>query len=393
MQKLKILASHPVQYQVPFLKEIAASGIDIEVGFYHQGTAVASGLDQDFGIPIKWDIDLLSGYKYRFFVDGPASFRLKEQLRLMPRILKWALQDRKTPLLISGWFAHVVWLVWLLRILLRQPVMMFGETNARSFAAALKPQWRVRLLYWLLRHTGVCFYIGQRSREFLEAVGVRSDRLFPTPYSIDNARFHEMFEREISNRAAWCAHYGLDAHLPTLLFCGKLIPKKRPLELLRAYHTAGLQDKVQLIYVGEGQQRPELEHYIQAEKLDHVHLLGFFNQTQMPLAYVLGEVLCLLSDVTETWGLVVNEALACGRPVIVTDSVGCAPDLITSETGWIVPFDDHTALVEALRAVYDLRRSWETKGKQGQKRVAHHTFQIMAEGVQLALVSLRVEHA
>jgi glycosyltransferase involved in cell wall biosynthesis len=169
-----------------------------------------------------------------------------------------------------------------------------------------------------------------------------------------------------------------------LLFCGKLIPKKRPLQLLEAYLAAGFSDRAQLLYVGEGELRGQIEKRAREAGARHVHLLGFFNQTQMPLAYVLGEVLCLISDPGETWGLVVNEAMACGRPVIVSDTVGCGPDLVSPENGWVVPLDDDAALRATLIKALEARERWPAMGDRGRERVAGHNFAAMAAGVQAA---------
>lgn len=393
MPDLKILSSHPVQYHAPFFRAISAEGIDIEVGYYHQGTAGRLAHDAEFGIDIEWDIDLLSGYPHRIFTGGRTTYQRSEQIKLAPKLLPWALQDRKTTLLLTGWFAEIIWLIWLLRILRQAPTLVMSETTPLSFAAAPKPAWRVSLLRWLLQRTTACLFIGSRNRTFLREMGTPNARLFHTPYSIDNARFAAEIKRLRPQRNKMCRQYGLDPEKPTFLFCGKLIPKKRPIQLLEAYLSAGLQDKAQLLYVGEGELRLELEQRIQAIGLKNVHMKGFLNQTQIPLAYVLGELLCLISEPTETWGLVVNEALACGRPVIIANSVGCAPDLVGPfdelregpENGWITPLDNHDKLTQTLLEAFNRRADWPKMGEIGRRKIAENTFAAMAEGVVSAI--------
>jgi glycosyltransferase involved in cell wall biosynthesis len=385
LAQLRILSSHPVQYHVPFFQRIASEGVEIEVGYYHQGTAGRVSHDAGFGIDINWDIDLLSGYSYKIFLEDTPNYRLSEQLKLVHPMVSWALKNRQIPLLIMGWFSELIWLIWLLRILLHAPVIMMCETTPLSFAAASKPRWRIMLLNWLLQHTTANLYIGSRNRDFLLASGVSARVLFPAPYSIDNDRFAAEADRLLPQRRELCRRFGLDPALPTLLFCGKLIGKKRPLQLLDAYLSAGLADRAQLVYVGEGELRSELEHQIQTLGLQHVHLLGFFNQNDMPLAYVLGELLCLISEPTETWGLVVNEALACGRPVIVSTTVGCGPDLVEIENGWVTQLNDHQRLTETLLLALDRREEWTNMGKAGRTRVSKNTFSEMAAGAVSAL--------
>jgi glycosyltransferase involved in cell wall biosynthesis len=169
------------------------------------------------------------------------------------------------------------------------------------------------------------------------------------------------------------------------VFVGKLIDRKRPLELLDAYARAGLAGRAQLLYVGDGALREPLEARAREANLRGVRVLGFLNQTRIPLAYALGDVLCLLSDARETWGLVVNEALACGRPVIVSAAVGCADDLVDAENGWVVPLDDPVALAATLRAALAARDAWPEMGRRGRRRVAAHTYEAMAAGLETAI--------
>jgi glycosyltransferase involved in cell wall biosynthesis len=385
---LRIFTSHPVQYQAPLFRELVESGLKIEVGYYHQGAAGRVARDAEFGIEFKWDIDLLSGYPYRIFLAQQANYKANEQIKLTPQIVSWVLRNRKTPILFVGWFVEIVWFIWLLCVMARIPTMVLCETTPISFSATPKPRWRESLLRWLLQHTKACLFIGKRNRAFLSKMGVPDERLFYTPYSIDNQRFETEFALLLPRRSELCYQHGLDSELPTFLFCGKLISKKRPLQLLEAYLEAGLQEKAQLLFVGNGVLLQELRLRAKEAGAKNVHFLGFFNQTQMPLAYVLGEVLCLISDETETWGLVVNEALACGRPVLVSDKVGCAPDLVKSQNGWVVPLDDHQALTKTLLSAYERRAEWSTVGREGQKLVGRHTFAAMLEGIRSALTMI-----
>ena len=389
MSDLKILSSHPVQYHVPFFRELISAGLDIEVGYYHQGTAGRVARDTGFGIDIAWDVDLLNGYPHRIFIKDTVNYQWLEQIKAAPQLLSWALQDGQTPLLLMGWFTELIWLIWFIRVVRQAPIIVMCETTPLSFAATRKPRWRLFLLNWLLQHTTSNLFIGSRNQAFLLERGILKERLFPAPYSIDNFRFAAEVKRLLPDRPRLCRKYALDSELPTYLFCGKLISKKRPLQLLDAYLAAGLADRAQLLYVGEGELRQELEQRIRALGLKHVHLLGFLNQNDMPLAYVLGELLCLLSESTETWGLVVNEALACGRPVVVSDRVGCGPDLVGTENGWVTPLDDHDQLTKTLRQAFEQRVDWNKMGEVGRKRVSNNTFLEMASGVLSALRFIR----
>jgi glycosyltransferase involved in cell wall biosynthesis len=383
-KKLKIISPHPVQYQVPLWRQLRADGWKVDVAYYHPGTSSQPALDEDFGIEIQWDVDLLDGYPHVFFNQGRANFSLREQAACFWKMLSWLLADRNVPVLFMGWFAESIWTLWLVAVLLRRPHLIISETTPGSFYSSPKPRWRVSFLQWLLKNTPACLYIGKLNLEFLLAMGVDQSRLFHAPYSIDVDRFFSESTRLAGGRAELRRLHGMDPALPAFLFCGKLIEKKRPMQLLQSYRDAGLQKHAQLIFVGEGPLRPELEGCIQSAGLDHVHVIGFLNQSQMPLAYVLGDVLCLPSGSTETWGLVVNEAMACGLPILISESVGCAPDLVDEDNGWRVPFDDRQALVSALKAAFDLRQDWRQLGDSSRQKISGHTFKAMSAGIQQA---------
>lgn len=384
---LKILAGFPVQYQAPLYKELTEAGINIEVGYCHPGSTHNKVYDPGFNQMIAWDIDLLNGYTHRFFNLTFNQLGLKDQLMLLPKVVPWALRNPKVPLLIIGWFSELTWLVWLIRILLGMPVLITGDNTLLYADLSQRPTWRERLLKWLLLHTNAVLYYGILNKQFWLSKGVKKQQLFYTPHSIDNRRFQIQFSRLIPKRADICKQYGLDPKLPTFLYCGKLIEIKRPLELLEAFLEADLMHKAQLIYVGDGILRAKLEKRIIADNIIHVSCIGFINQSLMPLAYVLGELLCVVSQ-SETWGLCVNEALACGRPVLATDRVGSVPDLVHSDNGWVVPFANPKLLARALNQAYHNYNNWPVMGEQGQKLVEGYTYSKMVFGIKQALNSL-----
>lgn len=382
MSTLKILVSHPIQYQVPLYRALAADGIEVKVGFFHPGASQKAASDPDFGLQFQWDVDILSGYPHRFFGGRPGDYSLRAQMQAAPALLRWA-SDQRTPLLLMGWFASLAYGVGLLRVLRGVPTLILTEMTPLAEMRQPKARWRKRFDNFLLRRS-VCMYIGEYNRRYYEAHGVSPDRLFPAPYSIENNRFALRAAELAPLRPKLRRQYGIVPELPVFLFCGKLIALKRPLELLNAYVRAGLSERASLIYVGDGVLRPALERRIQDAGLKHVHLIGFLNQSEMPTAYVISDVLCLISE-SETWGLVVNEAMSCGRPALVTNTIGCAPDLVNSETGWITPIE---ALSETLRTAFEQREQWSQMGLAAARKVSGHNYGAMSAGIKQALESV-----
>jgi glycosyltransferase involved in cell wall biosynthesis len=207
----------------------------------------------------------------------------------------------------------------------------------------------------LLRQFDGFLYVGQRNAEYLRHYGAREDQMFFVPHFVDNEWFAQ--KAAASDRETIRSGWGASPESFVVLFAGKFIPKKRPLDILPALQQcASSGHDVTAVFVGSGELEPQLREL--GNKLGvSARFEGFKNQTEMPDAYRAADVLVLPSDHRETWGLVVNEAMACGLPAIVSDAVGCGPDLIVEgETGYTFPLGDTLALADRLSKVLQQKR-------------------------------------
>jgi len=195
------------------------------------------------------------------------------------------------------------------------------------------------------------------------------------------ARFQRPDDRAVA-RGQW--DIAADAFVP--LFVGKLVTSKRPLSLVRA--AARLGAGVTVVIAGTGALEPDLRKEASRLAVD-VRFVGFLNQTELGKAYAVADCLTLPSDFPETWGLVVNEALACGLPAVVSDTVGCGPDLIRNgETGFTFPLDNVAALAERLGIVRDRKGSGHDWSPACRATVARFSYPIMTEGLVRACQSV-----
>ncbi len=192
----------------------------------------------------------------------------------------------------------------------------------------------------IFRHIDKAFYVGIHNKAYFKAHGLKEEQLIHMPHAVDNEFFSLHHDSREKTARDWRKTLGIADNDFVVLFAGKFEPKKNP-ELLvkaiieineQAITTSHLQIfkfsnfQIHLIMVGNGILEQELRHLTDTKK--YIHFLPFQNQTNMPVVYRLGNVFCLPS-ISETWGLGLNEALASGRPVIASDKVGGAPDLIT----------------------------------------------------------------
>jgi glycosyltransferase involved in cell wall biosynthesis len=198
--------------------------------------------------------------------------------------------------------------------------------------------------------------IGTSNRDYYIANGITAERIFPMPYAVDNEFFADRAAQAAPRRAAFRRELGLEDDRPVILFASKFQPRKRPDDLLHAYER--LLEKLRkdvarpyLLFVGDGELRARVEAEALTKGLAEVRFLGFRNQTELAAFYDLCDVF-VLPSIHEPWGLVVNEVMAAGRPVIVGDQVGCAADLVRSgENGFTIRAGDIEALAEALHRI------------------------------------------
>jgi glycosyltransferase involved in cell wall biosynthesis len=231
--------------------------------------------------------------------------------------------------------------------------------------------------------------IGKSNRNFYRQYNVPEKALFHCPYYVDNDFFAAKAVQLAPQRAMIRKAWGIDDNRRVFLFCGKLIPKKNPLDLLKAATSAKTQGgHLHILMAGDGELRGQCEAFTTEHNLPAT-VLGFLNQTELPKAYVAADSLVLPSDYRETWGLVVNEAMACGLPAIVSDQVGCGPDLIVPRrTGFVFPTGDVEALAAILRDLSESPDLLHEMGCRAREHIAQYSVQAAADGIMAAIESV-----
>jgi glycosyltransferase involved in cell wall biosynthesis len=263
------------------------------------------------------------------------------------------------------------------------PVTVRGDSHLQTPRGLLKRTGK-RLIYpGVLRVFDTALYVGERSRQYWEYYGYPSERLFFSPHCVDNAWFAQRATAKAGQDLR--RRHGIDADAKVILFAGKLVPFKRPLDLIAA--AVRLHSRIPKIVVlvsGSGPLEAEMIAAAKAGKVRVVHL-GFCNQTEMPAAYAAADVLALPSDGRETWGLVTNEALACGTPIVISDACGCAPDLaVDGLVGRYFPMGNVERFSDSLLAVLEAQPTREMI----QHKAADYSIDAAAAGIVDAGVSM-----
>ena len=343
--RLAIVATHPIQYHAPWFRALAARPeLEVKTFFAHLPDPEAQGIG--FGRDFAWDVPLLEGYDWEVLPNARARPRLggffdSSTPAVSDRLRAFA-PDAS---LLTGWNQLPLLQALLACERLGVPRLVRGESNDRRSRGAL-----VRLLHRrLLRRYDAFLAIGEANAAFYAANGVPKERQVRCPYFVDNERFARQAEELEPRRAELRSAWEVAPDATCVAFVGKLVPKKRPADLLEAAALATARGaRLHLLVVGSGELETALRERAAALSLP-VTFAGFLNQSEIAKAYVAADVLALPSDHGETWGLVVNEAMACARPAIVSDRVGCAPDLVRDGmTGATYPCGDVEALADRL---------------------------------------------
>lgn len=390
--KIAILQSHPIQYFAPFFKEITKClRIDLTV-YYCSDFGVKETEDPELGRKIKWDLPLLEGYKYKFLKNySPTSSILDAPFALInPSIINEILKNRYDAIIIHGWNHITFWFAYISAILNRTPIFTMSETPLNQ--ELLKPRWKIlvkRLLFKsLFKWVTVFLAIGTWNKEFYNFYGVSDDRIFFIPYSVDNERFIKSYEEMIKKKNKLKKGLGISQEKVVIMFSGKLIEKKRPLDILMAYEKIKLGNKA-LIFVGDGCLKETLKSYVKEKGLQNVYFIGFKNQSELSRYYAMADLFVLPSGIGETWGLVVNEAMCFHLPIVASNIVGCVRDLVEhGKNGFIFKAGDVDALSKMLTRLLKDSKLRKKFGKESFGIISKWDYKADIKGILSALDTL-----
>jgi glycosyltransferase involved in cell wall biosynthesis len=383
--KLGILASHPIQYQAPLFRELGARpGVDLEVLFCHDH-GVEPTFDAGFGRVVRFDVPLLEGYRHRFLRNQARHPGLDFLGLINAEIVPIVARGTYDALLVNGW-GSVTSLAALLSPRLsrwrRTRVLMRGETNPLRHIPSPRRQVRRAALQALLHRVDRAVAIGTLNASFYRDFGVPEERITIAPYSVDNAFFASRSADAQRDPSAARARLGLPSGVTLFLWVAKIYDGKRPFDVLRAFAETRRRSRAALAFVGEG---PLLgaarEEAARLGIAADVVFLGFRNQSELPEIYGASDVVVLASE-AESWGLVVNEAMACGMTATVSDRVGCAPDLIEPEA--VFPCGDVDALSRVLTRFAEDPRWLADMRARARARIARWGVRESADGILAA---------
>ncbi len=395
--RLAYLVSHPIQYQAPLLRRIAQEpDIDLTV-FFGSDFSVRDYEDKGFGVGVKWDVPLLDGYRHEFLpvlrddanpgTMSPLNYGIFSRLR----------GTKEAPgfdvLWVHGYSSVNALQAMLAAKSLDIPVLLraepwLGDRNRGGATLAAK-----QLFFKLLRGLlDSALPIGTLNAEYWRYYLGEDFPLHRMPYAVDNHYFQRRSEEARKGRAALQNELKLDPSRPVILFASKLQSRKRCRDLVDAYKNLasepGMQLHPYLVIVGDGEERVALERQAAESRLEGVRFCGFRNQSELPRFFDMATVFVLPSR-HEPWGLIVNEVMNAGRAVIVSDDVGCHPDLVEDGVeGCVFPAGDVAALTDALRRVLATPEIAVAMGQRGLAKIRTWDFEEDVRGLRQAIAQV-----
>ena len=339
--RVAFLTSHPIQYHTGWFRAIAReSALDLDVLYCHDSTPQEQA-NAGFGVPFDWDRPLLGGYSHRFLnnVSTQPSTRTFSGLDT-PELRSVIQPERYDAVVINGWHYKSAWqgirACWRSKV----PVLVRSDSHLMTARHPIKKLLKAAPYRWFVPRLDACLAVGHWSSDYFLHYGARSDRVFVVPHAVDPS-FEADAVSLAPRRTEFREAFGLKTDDTVFLFAGKFIEKKRPLDFVRAIQKAHEHNsEIAGLMVGDGPLRLTCERLARESNLP-IRFAGFLNQSEIVRAYVAADALVLPSDGGETWGVVVNEAMSCGRACLVSDRVGSGPDLVVpGRTGFVFSLGD-----------------------------------------------------
>jgi glycosyltransferase involved in cell wall biosynthesis len=388
--RIAVLNSHPIQYFAPlyaFLNKIP----ELEItALYLSDFSIRGGKDEGFGREVKWDVDLLAGYRSVFL--GKAAQREPKGFwsLVAPEVWGELRSGRYDVLWLHGhnYAANLIALG--AAKTMGMPVLMRGETHLGLMREGLKAKLRLPIMAAVYGLCDCLLAIGTANAEFYRAMMVADRKLFLVPYAVDNARFAAAADLSGEQKGAIRNLYKIPADRPAILYAAKFTSRKRPADLLQAVQLLRSRGSsaFTLIMGGSGELEPELRAYCSDNQLNNVIFTGFINQSQLPALYAACDVFVLPSE-QEPWGLAVNEAMCAGLPIVVSKEVGCTRDLVSDGVNGYTPDAGNIgALANALSNLIENAELRRAQGHASRQRIDQWGFDRCLEGLRVCLASL-----
>ena len=385
--RLAVVNSHPIQYFAPLYANLSRDPALEVTALYCSDFSLRGAIDPGFKQAVTWDVELLTGYRSVFLGENakqriPAGF----WSLICPQVWPEIRSGQYDAVLLHGYNYAVNILALLAAKTKKLPVLMRSETHLGLHRDGWKRWIRDAMLSIAYRFVDGFLAIGKANRAYYRALGVPDNKIFDVPYTVDNDRFIAAAALAPEQRAQVRKKYGLPLDEPIVLYASKLMRRKHPDDVIRA--MARLRDEghaATLFMVGTGEMEHELRDLTSSLTARNVVFGGFINQAELPKVYAASNIFVLPSE-NEPWGLIINEVMCAGIPVVVSGEVGCVPDLVKDGVnGYHMKAGDIGSLAMALEKLLADASLRQRMGAASLAIIRGWSYEQCREGITAAL--------
>ncbi|MGA2418427.1 MAG: glycosyltransferase [Candidatus Staskawiczbacteria bacterium] len=357
--KIAIISPTTHYYHVPLYRRLASSPeIDLTVYYCSNEAIIGSDVKKTYGATGRFsNEDILNGYSYKFM----------RNYSLRPSYLRWPFglvnfgiwQEIKNgkydAVVLQAWTYLTCYIAFLACLRFKTPVLFMTDANVAS--ESFRPKTRIFfkkiILKFLFKKANGFLTAGIANEEFYKYYGVEPQKMVRFYFSWGYEKFFAAAQQTRSMRGSIRNSLGIKKDDFVVIYVGRLAQEKNPEIILDAFNAISIKNK-KLFFVGDGPLRSKIEQQIKKQKIDGVLITGFQNREKIVDFYAVADVLVLPSS-SETWGIVVNEAMCFGLPIIASDQVGAAPDLVKNGyNGFIFPVGDVEGIIGAINNLINL---------------------------------------
>jgi glycosyltransferase involved in cell wall biosynthesis len=369
VDSLAIVATHPIQYYVPLYRTLSKrDGLKVKVFYHHLPSAREQGVD--FGEAFHWDIDLLSGYQSE---NGDIGIK---------KLMHGISAREFTAVLVHGWYDSFSKQVIAHALKHSVPVMVRGDSHLLTPRSLWKKFVKYPIYRFMLPKFAACLAVGSWNRDYYRFYSVPDSKILSSPHCVDNRRFQDQASELRPKRLQIRREMGIDEAETVFLYVGKMISIKRAGDIIAALEKCHDRSQIRCIFVGDGVLRKDLEHHAKLKKLKTT-FTGFLNQTEIVKNYIVSD--CVILPGEETWGLVVNEALSCGVPCLVSDRAGASEMIVSEINGNVYRCGDILHLSKEMIKFREHKYQFDSNDLLWKKILEKHSCDTAADGILRAV--------
>ena len=380
--KFLYVVTHQIQAHTPLFRKISQNKKVSFKAIYWQNIS-KNFFDTEFNKMINWGMDLTSGFNHIFLFEKETDYpkiNFTFKLKVLFRLIKLIIFGDYQAICFHGYYFPHVFAAIVAKLKKKKTIMRDISYNLGKKSLLKKI---LRKFYYRFANMFIDEFwaIGELNSLFFKIHGVSKEKIKLIPHAINDERLLKKNNTFLLNKEETCLKYDISQNKKIILFIGKFIKKKQPLMLIEAFTNSKINDEWLLILVGDGHLKNEIELFFNSKNVKNIKLINFLNQYEIINFYNIADIFVMPSDQGETWGLAAIEAIHSGCSLIVSDMVGCHPEILKEEIGIVFDHKNKNELSNALKLLVSNSEMRQQFTQNALKYSNNIKIQIVAEKI------------